>query len=399
MYPLLATIDDSDATLRLHIVHALGRITAKSVFRYDSLTAMNSTAESQVLDALIKRLHDPILEVRSEAVTALGLIGNKRAAENLVSAFDNNENETLTQSIAQALVQVGDVRGINIHLEKLPPDIRNDEDAWRKLKKEYAQFGGDALESLLAFIRNLCWIEENLMTDDDFESYKNNRLSIVLKLVEQIGKSAIEPLFEVLMNSEEPVRMRAFALSAIGAIEREYFITIHIPLICSFLSDSNELIQLVAAEVLGWLEDSRSIMPLITAIRTSTGELRRVIWDNLSKIPGQPSSPILLELLSDQDPDCRAYAARNIAYYRDEQAITPLRALLNDPIPVVRSQAAWPLIQMGYFHVAENLISSIALEIDKVYENNEAESIADSLSTYGQKVIMPMLDYLRNTSE
>jgi len=106
----------------------------------------------------------------------------------------------------------------------------------------------------------------------------------VIKALVKIGKPAVEPLLEVLNDSENIARQVATeVLEKIGdarAIE---------PLTVAALKDQNEGVQKATKQALGRIIDARAVKPLTQAMRDENGDIRETATEALEKIKPKKS--------------------------------------------------------------------------------------------------------------
>lgn len=146
---------------------------------------------------LIARLDDPSLEVREEAATALGRIGDREAADALIEAFMKPDSYIEMQT-CRALGLIGDTRAVEPLLSRLST-------APRDLKAEICRALGEigdrrAAEPLLELVRSV-----------DFDT--RVRAAAVQALGRMGARAALWEILPILRSTENAVIRRQLCLS------------------------------------------------------------------------------------------------------------------------------------------------------------------------------------------
>lgn len=165
----------------------------------------------------------------------------------------------------------------------------------------------------------------------------------------QQGKNGFALLIELLAASEPDVRFWAVrGLWANGSPEA-------VTLLIQVLSDQEEMVRSGTALALGELKAEPAVMELAHLLATDPTESGSHAADALAKI-GPPAAPVLIELLSHEQPRVRVRAAKALVPLESKAAIPALFHALDDDSYMVRHHAEEALARMGvgqmvYFRV------------------------------------------------
>jgi len=170
-----------------------------SIVRSDAVIALGKIGDKRVVEPLIKALRDKGWDVRHDAATALGKIGDY-AVEPLIKALED-ENGNVRECAAEALGDIGDKRAV----EPLIKTLGDDESYICKVAVESLGWIGDKRAVEPPLIKAL----------GDKDEYVRNCAAEALG---KIGdKRAVEPLIKALGDEDEGVRWSAaIALGKIG---------------------------------------------------------------------------------------------------------------------------------------------------------------------------------------
>lgn len=312
---------------------------------------------------LIQFLGDPGFHIHNGTAYTLGLIGDPRAVEPLIQAFDHRD-EILRRVAAEALAKIGfpavdalthaldaqewrirvgasealgnmdDLRGVDGLIRVLAdPDAT----ARRTAATALGRLGdARAVEALVQLL------------SDPIEIV---RIGVAHALGRIGDAKAVEPLIQTLADQEPGVRSSAaYALGRIGdagAVE---------PLIQA-LADQESKVRSSAAVALGEIGDHRAIEPLTRALSDQDKiNVRSRATDALTKIGGIAN---LIDALKHQNSGVRCSAARALGQPGNARAVEPLIQVLADPDEWVRSVAAESLGKIGDSRAVEPLIQAL----------------------------------------
>lgn len=119
------------------------------------------------------------------------------------------------------------------------------------------------------------------------------------------------------------------------------------PLI-ELLADTNPDYRITAANLLGSIYSSKAIQQLISALRDEQWNVRDAAYSALWKIHHPDSTEPLITFMASQLPEKRKETVELLGYINDKRAANPLADVVNEnPDIEIRIEAAWALHQMG----------------------------------------------------
>ncbi|HUQ19073.1 MAG TPA: HEAT repeat domain-containing protein [Gemmatimonadaceae bacterium] len=282
--------------------------------------------EKRDVAKLIADLRDEDTTIRATAATALGKLGDSKGAPALIAAFDDEEHE-VTDAVASAL---GNMSPDIIPL--LAPVIAIGQ-TWTR--------GDKAARSAIKTIAHR-----------DFQN-------------------AVPALRELLGHSEWRVRLAAKeAMVPQGAAA--------LPIAVEALTDPRREARVVAAGILGALEMSEGVQPLIGALRDEHAEVRQAAAEALGNIRDSRAVDGLITLVEDSTDPPRTAAILALGKLRATQAVTSLikvmegtsddrllgnlaDALRNIADPSAANALRSALDRAGTLETREELFSAIAV--------------------------------------
>ena len=202
----------------------------------------SAASEEPKIEALIQNLNASNVSVKADSVKALAEIGEP-AVEPLIQAL-GAEDPDIRENAAVTLGKIKDERAVQ-------PLIK-------------------------------------LLTDEEWEVEKGATDALI-----GIGKPAVEPLIEILLDKNEDVYL-----------------------------------QMKVVAVLAGIKDERAIQPMIQALKEKP-ELQADLGYHLG-LMGDPAVEPLVQALGDEDPNVRVRAAEALGRIGDERAVGPLTTALND---------------------------------------------------------------------
>lgn len=323
--------------------------------REDAASALGEIGNSKAVEPLIKALEDSGNVVRRYAAEALGKIGDKRAVEPLIKALKdshykvcNNAADSdyrMRDSAAEALGKIGDKR------------------AFELLIRTHLRVSSCLPASLLEKISNEETVELLIKALEDMDCVV--RWSAAETLGEIGDKRAVEPLIKVL-------------------------------------GDEDWLVRKNAAEALGKIGDARAIEPLINTLGDSKENVRRDSEKALKEIGSEKAVEPLIKALMDGNEFARCNAASILGEIRDKRAVEPLIKALKDSEESVRHEAASALGEIGDKSAFEALIDVLKKnagerDYDKIETNikvfkallgiQKKEQVIDRLCNIGSPIV------------
>lgn len=164
---------------------------------------------SPAVDPLAALLKDSDINIRREAIKALGTIGDSRAVTPLLIVFKDNYSST-KKAAAKALGQIGDSRAIDPLLAILT-DNGQDQDVREEAAEALGKIGNKAVEPLITELKNDDQLSQSLIakalgiTGDKRAAEplvevlkKNDNTKTISEALVQIGDDAIEPMIAEL---------------------------------------------------------------------------------------------------------------------------------------------------------------------------------------------------------
>lgn len=371
--PLIAALRSNHVTIRENAARALGAISdiraveplitslkdENAVVRKNAAVALGEIGDPDAVEALIHSLKDEDPDVRYSAAQALGKIKDIRALEPLASALGDKKSK-VQKSASEALTEIikklkdtGNIeslialsehseRGVRLIAFETMGKIKNEraiqhlisalgendieirETAVEALKKS----GNSAVEHLIA-----------ALSDKD----PAVRTTSAMILGELKNESAVEPLTAALTDQDQSRIMRYEAAKALGKIGDQSAI---IPLI-NALKDPDSHVREGAAEALRDI-GKPVVEPLIDALKHKNLSVRVSAAIILGEIQDSRAvEPLINSLLIDAYDNgswmFRAEAAKALGKIKDPRAIEPLNILSNDKDSYVRETALWAL--------------------------------------------------------
>ena len=287
--PLIAALDRTPE-IRTEVATALGRI-----------------GDPRAANALMAVLLDKRAPTRSAAVWALGEVGDTRATGPLAAVLATDGESDVCEAAALALIRLYDARGIVRGVPILVASIR------RGARGRAPHYDG---------------VGETLV---------------------QIGAPAVGPLIELLRHDDQDVQ--ALAIRTLGQLGD---VTAVEPLIAT-LKHGSVPMRRASAEALAKLGVTRATEALVMSLGDPDPEVRQISAGLLAR-SGPRVVQLLIDALTVDDPDHRREVARVLAALRDVRSVMPLIEATQDPDQEVRWAAADALIAIGDRRAIEALV-------------------------------------------
>jgi HEAT repeat protein len=303
---LLIALQDKDKNIRKFAVNFLGKcdknnkdiIPALTKTLFDSepevvwnvMEAMNQLGDTSykqdthLLERLCSQLENSNdLDFRSNAVIALGMIGDKRACSSLVNALANGKVNF--SDLEKALVDIG---------------------------------SHDAIPLLLNLLKN------NIDQPPNIQSYAIHSYSS--HILCQLADPNINEDLLSLMNSSD-AEVRGFAANALGFANN----TVAVKRLLKMASDSNETSRERenAVASLGRIGDPNAVDAIVIALKAKDSNLRRVAAETLGKFRSPLALAALLEALDEPNETEVKFIVLSIGSIGDRSAAEKLVQLLD----------------------------------------------------------------------
>ncbi len=354
---------DADRDVRLKAAWALGQIDdpraidplsyasvkdADSYVRgeaYDALqkvTVGGNTVDSRSVDPIIGALKDEDQSVRYRAAEALGQIKNATAVDALIEALNDADRDVRLEA-AWALGQIDDPRAID------PLSYTSVKDADGYVRSE----AYDALQKV---------------------TVGGNT----------VDSRSVDPIIGALKDEDQSVRYRA--AEALGQIKN----ATAVDALIEALNDADRDVRLEAAWALGQIDDPRAIDPLsYTSVKDADGYVRSEAYDALQKVTvggntvDSRSVDPIIGALKDEDQSVRYRAAEALGQIKNATAVDALIEALNDADRDVRLEAAWALGEIGDVRAVDSL-SYASLNDEDGYVKDAATEALEKLGVQAE---------------
>ncbi len=326
--------DDGRATVRQGAAWAFGEVTGDPAIA--------------ALVAALKKDKQGV--VRQEAAIALGKIKGQKVVAPLVDALKNDKYETTRFEAAKALleIQAGDKGLVDI----VKKGLGNFDDGYEvqavqdqviaSLIKDgneaTSRFAVEALKSAddewvrWAVVHVLGAIHKKPALDTMLAELNHPSYVVRRRAAESLGgfkeRRAVDPLIEVLENSNEMKSIRAGAAASLGVLKDERASAS----LLTALTDENAEVRLKAAAALGNLKDSKAVSTLSKMVENplEPDDVRAAAATALGNIGDKSAEPVLIRALDIRVGDIAKNAIVALGKLESETAIPKLIAILED---------------------------------------------------------------------
>lgn len=366
---LIDTLDDDDGAVRKMAAYALGEIGDKKAtnpliksienenrdYMEICIFALGEIGGKKAIEYLIWVLEwDEEHEIRCMAADALAKVGSYRAVPALIAAL-KDENNIVRYSAADALGELGDERAVNPLINAL-----NDE-SWQVRKCSL---------NALRKIRKLPFQTLISLLNEEDPHVKERAISII----ERTGDAKFIPYLQAMINDEDPDVCECVGLALktlktkknrknnVNQLSKSKIKNNNkkqpinglgnissdeaLDILIEALSENDPDIRNRAAKALGEINDPIAVPHLINALNDENASVQWRVLEALAKIK-EPAVLPLIGALSDEDPDIRSGAACALGEIGDNRAIMPLVKNLKDENPKSRWKTVLSLIKFG----------------------------------------------------
>jgi HEAT repeat protein len=296
--------------------------------------AFNAATKERNLKALLIVIDDEDQYVRSDAITALGEIGDPQAVPSLIKRLDDQNHNNIERAAA-ALAKIGDRRAVPPLIELL------------RETKHHAQTRRAAADALTALGDN----------------------------------QAVGPLIRALETDAEPY----WAVTVLGSLGD----TRAVPALIGALKAGDQNVCWAAVEALGVLGDQRATDPLLRLLVEGRGPSQEVLISALGRIGDARAIPTLLPKLDDVRAAVREEAAKALDAmgWRADTASQKTLYFL--------ARHNWDSIaDLGWGNVGPALVNSLKNGDDRVKEN-VVTALSQFTDRPAHEALMPALQYPR----
>ncbi|MFO0726676.1 MAG: HEAT repeat domain-containing protein [Myxococcota bacterium] len=334
---LIARLQDRSSAVRMSAAEALGKIGDKR-------------AANDLVD-LARR--DPVATVRAEAARALGRVGDETVVENLVVLLEDPDYWTRLRAIeAIELIRPADTSALDRALTDPSAEVRSRAaialERIGVLTDRVAQLASDdrrlverARHTLIEMGR--AGLSESILFQLESPDFKV-RARIVEVLGEIGAKASAAAIAPLVKDPSWPVRAKA-----VEAIARLYPDD-GVELVLPALGDAEETVRaaaIAALDAMGRVDDQRGVVPLVAMFDSSNAEVRASVIAAV----GPRNDPAVIDLLRrgllDPNAEVRLAAVRAVRARASMEWLPDLEARLSDPATEVRVEAAAGLGRLG----------------------------------------------------
>jgi len=306
------------------------------------------------IDLVAPLIHDPSPEVRAEAASAIGRLGDADAAMLLFELLAD-ESELIQESAMGALSRMPRERVTPLLLRALESDdeqVRIRAAETLGLLRDPAtaaalvRLADDAREDVRrAAVKALGELEAegvaDLLRRSLGDPSSRVRQQAALSLGKQQDPEATDDLIPLLADPDP--RMRFVALRALGLIRSPA----PVPHLIPFLSDERKELRFAAVESLGAIRAPEAAQPLVAVLSDPDRNLRRAAAESLGSIADPRAVPPLLVALEDDHWSVRCAAATALGRIGNSKAVPALLRRLSDEDITVRRVVASALGDIG----------------------------------------------------
>jgi HEAT repeat protein len=287
--------------------------------------------------------------VRSEAATGLGK-GTLKGADGvppLIRALRKDKYESTRVQAAWAHSEIKDKRAVGPLIDAIVEGRKGEAEAdavITKVIKALDNIAGPAVDPLVEVLQNT-----------DIDEVPRSKAAHILGLIE--NTKATEPLIASL--KDESVVVRSEAAKSLGLIADRRAVG---PL-TEMLVDESEWVtaRANAAEALGKIKDERALVPLIDALGSEIIAIRGKAAAALGPIKDKRATMSLVRILGDEKEDdtVRANAASSLGSIADARAVDALIAALSSDVDDIRQKAAVALGGLAMEDAVEPLMTVV----------------------------------------
>jgi HEAT repeat protein len=285
--------------------------------RLKAVHKLRGSGSAAATAALIRQLGDRDVQVRAAVAEVLGEMDPGEVVQPLLKALHDSADE-VKESVIGSLQRLGDkaaVNGLRSVLESGSLRVRS------KAARALVMLGWDPVDG-----------EETTIF-----YVATGRID----MASTQGAAAVGPLVQVLRDGSYEQRVEA--ASILGRIEDERTSE---PLLKA-LQDEDPLVRTAAAGALGLRRDPGAVLGLRRAIQDKNRNVRTAAVEALGDIGDLSACDDLRPMLADEHWEVRAQSLLALGKLRDQASVESMIACLNDPDKEVRQAAADALAEVG----------------------------------------------------
>ena len=210
-------------------------------------------------------------------------------------------------------------------------------------------------------------------------------------------KPLIQPLTEVIKDSNTNVRVKSSAIQTISLIKE----TSVVPLLINTLSDRSKEVRIETIKGLGELRDKRAANPLVVLLKEKDEDIRLSVLKSLANILDKSAIPQIYEIVEiakdkSNNKNIRLAAVSSLQeidqYYWNKNA----SAFLEDEIPEIRVEAVRGVSKQHELSSIDLLIRCLQNDKDRVVR----KEVVTALGSYkDRKAIDSLIGIIKSSSE
>lgn len=345
---LLDRLPRSEGDVRKFIVDILGEIGDRRAadglvsllfkdsdenVRSSAIEALGRLGDTTVVPALIEILGSGNLWLAYPAAEALGHLGDARAVDPLIAALGER---VLRESAFRALGRLGDARAVPSLIAGLWDGNASIRDAALKALSGLADRVDleKEISSLSAEVRGRAGEALIRVLGEDSEARQPALRMLTVLREPRAVDSLVSLLSDASVEDDLVSALAAFGPAAVPPLLRS-------------LTDDNEQVRRAAARALGAGGDRSAVPPLMERINDENGHVRQQAARALGRIGDVSTVPGIMPLLGDPFPDVQDAAVEALSALLSPEDVAVLDPELSSPSPIRRRNAVAILGQVG----------------------------------------------------
>ena len=260
---------------------------------------------------LIVALKDEDPDVRADAATVLGGIGDPQARGPLVSMREDPERDVRRCAEEALQSKIGAPEKLEVYVAKM-----------------HEKKASISTIKLLGKFQDQSAIDALVMALLDSDRPLRIRKAVVEALGDNETNAAADALSELIRNSSEKLELRLVAIRSLGYREDPRVLPVLIATLMNNKEDHS--LRKKAASALGDIGDRRAVNPLLRALKDTDDNIGSSCIYAFSKIEDPRAVPTLVGILNDKDSSLRFNAARALGFIGDTHAVEPLITAMED---------------------------------------------------------------------
>ena len=312
--PLMDLLEDRDPECRDRAVMALGII-----------------GDKRAADAIFRHVSDADDNVRFQAAESLFWIGDPRATAAMIRLLDDPQSQCRERA-ALALGRYKGKAATDALLRHISQNVESDPDAKRAAADALCQSRDPKTIPLLLDILKSCTPERS-----------GYRYAYIAGALARMGQEDGRKFLLADMKSSSPT----IRVKAVNALLENFFVDGFLDPLLALLSDADKDVRRQAVIALGELRDPRARPGITKLFKDSDPEVRGRAVYSLGKYQDPADIPTVRHFLKDSAPYVRYYAMEALVAIHDPSAIPDIKDRLADPDKTIRLRAAEALEKFG----------------------------------------------------